>query len=419
VEKKRLISLDQLNDVYNPTLYQLLNLDLKYIDDNHIISEEIEFIKSSIISKRCTKEINDIEFNKIFFDFDIDFYKKNNNDLLNYLIINNITDEISKKFLKQHFYNFGRFERRIYNNKIKIIIVSDLFTDSGHASGGALACYYLAYLINNLKSNFYAKILTYSNSIIQNNFCNDLAIIGEINNNTILIYPDGSAGNPFSGKYVIRWMLQELGNFRPKDFFKFWSKDDFVYHWENLGNLKKIRILLTPYMNEKYKIDKETHFKREGSCYLIKKYKYNNDINNLDFHENESILIDNLPLDGIIKTFQTTKTFYCYDINSFHWLAALLCGCKSIVYPLKYTKEEWYSKTCFNYTKILYDKIAYGKKDIENTVEFTEDEIKTFVKCINDNTHNNLLNFLDDIYNIIINNKYENIPTVEDIYYNN
>jgi hypothetical protein len=139
----------------------------------------------------------------------------------------------------------------------------------------------------------------------------------------------------------------------------------------------------------------------------------------LDFHENESILIDNLPLDGIIKTFQTTKTFYCYDINSFHWLAALLCGCKSIVYPLKYTKEEWYSKTCFNYTKILYDKIAYGKKDIENTVEFTEDEIKTFVKCINDNTHNNLLNFLDDIYNIIINNKYENIPTVEDIYYNN
>jgi hypothetical protein len=56
---------------------------------------------------------------------------------------------------------------------------------------------------------------------------------------------------------------------------------------------------------------------------------------------------------------------------------------------------------------------------MENTVEFTEDEIKTFVKCINDNTHNNLLNFLDDIYNIIINNKYENIPTVEDIYYNN
>jgi hypothetical protein len=418
IVKKRFTSLDNLTYFYSPELYQSLNLDLKYIDNNHILHEEIEYIKSSIISRRCyTKQIDDIEFSEIFYDFDIDYYKNNNDDLLNYLKTNNINNEITNIFLKQHFYNFGRFERRLYNNKIKIIIVSDLFKDSGNASGGAIACYYLAYLINNLNLNFYAKMLTYSNSIIKNKFCNDLATIGEINNNSILIYPDGSAGNPFSGKYVIRWMLQELGNFRPKDFFKFWSKGDFVYHWENLSNVKNIKILVTPYMNEKFKIDKNSHFKREGSCYLIKKYKYNNNTSNLDFHENESILIDNLSTDEIMRIFQTKKNFYCYDINSYYWLAALLSGCKSIVYPLKYTKEEWYSKTCFNYTNILYDKIAYGKEDVKNTTDFTEYEIENFLKCVNENTNKNLLSFLDDIYNIIVNKNTEDIPTVEDIYY--
>ena len=63
-----------------------------------------------------------------------------------------------------------------------------------------------------------------------NIFCNDFASIDEINDNTIVIYPEIISGNPLNCKNIVRWILLELGIEMPSDHFRNWQINDLIYH---------------------------------------------------------------------------------------------------------------------------------------------------------------------------------------------
>ena len=58
-----------------------------------------------------------------------------------------------------------------------------------------------------------------------NNFYdNDLDL-----NNSVIIYCEGVLGNPLKGKYIIRWILSELGTNVPYENIYSWNKTDKIY----------------------------------------------------------------------------------------------------------------------------------------------------------------------------------------------
>jgi hypothetical protein len=345
-------------------------------------------------------------FNKMFFDFDCNFYK-----LTNDLEKLNFTDEQ----LKYHYYTVGRFENRKYNNKIKVIIVCDPFTEGNtqFATGGNIALFNLAYLINNhisFKDKIYCKVYNFDKVFTPNMFCNNYAIDNEVNDNTIVVYPDGNEYNPLGCKNIIRWILLEIGTtYRDKNFYKKWSPTDFVYHWQH--SKPNVKILNNTYINPIF-INHNNNV-RNSTCYLIKKRKF---INNIQYvHPYNSICIDNLPLINVVDIFNKCDYFYCYDIKTFLFIGSILCNCKPILIPYdNITKEEFIKESIFNDYKNINKFFAWGLNDIKS-INYDSNDINEMISYIKGLSASVDI-FLNDIYKYFNNQKYD-IPTVKDIYY--
>lgn len=85
--------------------------------------------------------------------------------------------------------------------------------------------HYLAKVINDLNNpKFKAKLFIYNNLKYDNIFCNDFATIDELDDNTIVIYPETITGNPLNCKNVVRWILLELGIEMPLDHYINWVR---------------------------------------------------------------------------------------------------------------------------------------------------------------------------------------------------
>jgi len=346
-------------------------------------------------------------FDKLYPDFDIKYYKSKYNDM------KNITDYEVKK----HYFIYGCHQKRLYNNKIKIIIVCDEWNDIDCriATGGNLALYNLGKLINEKTSqtNIYAKMYPFNRINKKNPYCNQFANDNEINDRTILLYPDGNEYNPLKSKYVIRWILLEIGTkYRDSYFYKKWDKTDFVYHWEKSLNNEKIKILNITNINPLFYNKKYT--KSIESCYLIKKRNLciNEKINYI--HPKYSILIDNLKTEEISEILNKSEYFYCYDLKSFLMIAGILCNTKVILIPDNRTKEEFINNSIFNNFIEISKFFAWGINDIQS-INYNDDDLIKIIKYI-ENLSSSVDIFLDDI-DSFFNNKTYNIPTVYNIYY--
>ncbi len=142
--------------------------------------------------------------------------------------------------------------------------------------GGTVVQYNLARILSNYKQN--VKIYSHSgekitNSIFSNFYNNDFPI----DDNCVVIYCEGTPGNPLNAKNVVRWMLSVLGQNVPYDYLNTWSKNELVYHFnseprfdnepEKIGIIYK---MLTPiYLNPNIK--KYNYEIREGFCYTLRK----------------------------------------------------------------------------------------------------------------------------------------------------
>ena len=339
-------------------------------------------------------------FFTIYNDFDIKFYKNK------YNLYGSDTD------IMYHYHTIGKYNRLLYNDMIKIVI----FTPKLYMNcGGHVILHYIAKMINDLKyKNIYAKLYCYDGSKYNNIFCNDFADINEINDNTVVIYPEIIKNNPLNAKNVIRWILLDLGIEMPTNHYINWSKNDIVYHWEP-SKLKNTKQLSIPYLDSKIKNCNNNN--RAKTCYLIKKASLiHKNINYM--HPNDSISLDNKNIDEIIDIFNNCKYFYCYDPNTFYMIIAPICGCITILYPLEeYTRLEYFKNRMTYKNGYIYDSgIAYGNIDSEivYALNTLNESLNNFNKLL-DIYINELILFLDDIYMYIKENK--KIQTINDVYY--
>jgi hypothetical protein len=361
---------------YGPK-YNVLFYDERYYRSINNVNELQKY--RSQFEKRyhiCNKE----SFYAYYKDFDYEYYKKTYHS----------TEDISEPDILLDYHLKGKYEKKLYNEKHLIVIYTPPFDIK---CGGIVVMHYLAQLINELHHpKFYAKLFMHNNLKYDNVFCNEFASMDDINDNTIVIYPETISGNPLGAKNVVRWILLELGIEMPIDHYKNWSSTDLVYHWEPISsNEPDFKQLTCPFFNNIFKHN-NTNIKFE-TCYLIKKAPiiHKNGIHYT--HPSDSINIENLSLAEISDIFNKCKYFYAYDPNTAYILYAAVCGCIPIIHEIEgINEEEYFSSKIYNFNNTIYNKgIVYGynlnkitdildNKLNENNEEYYKDLFKRYAE---------------------------------------
>jgi hypothetical protein len=258
------------------------------------------------------------------------------------------------------------------DRRIQIVIWTNHYFNWNE--GGTLVLFYLCKFINDLNHPiFYSKLyLPYEQQKIYP-FSNIYYVSDEheIDDNTIVIYPEDVRDNPLLCKNVIRWLLQST----IKLIFS-WKDTDLVYIWDRCQTEFKNKIekvLVIPYFNPIFK--KKNNNERTKTCYLIKKGYYLHDTLNF-FHPTDSILINSWDsLEYKSDIFNQCKYFYCYDPLCMYSIYAVICGCITILYPTKNkTKEEYFKEGYLERNNKIYNYgIAYGNSEEE--IKFATDTL--------------------------------------------
>jgi hypothetical protein len=290
------------------------------------------------------------------------------------------------------------------------------------SSGGITVHYYLGKIISGL--GFDIKMFTnrgqHNNSIF-NNFTSDENYNKE---DTIVIYCEGIQGNPLNAKYVVRWMLSELGKNVPCSHLNTWGKNELVYYFnsekrfetnkELIGKIYKMLTII--YINPLIKNYNNTS--RKGYCHTFRKSFYHKNLKYI--HPVDSLELNHSHVqEDYINIFNQKEIFICYDPLTFLAIIAAMCGCISVVIKedgkeqqldwLKTTAVAEYAKE--NNIDKLYG-IAYGLEEIKwakDTIHLAEEQ---WIKIHNFLKEKTIIPFLEDLKNI---EKLEN--TIQNNYY--
>jgi hypothetical protein len=402
------INHETINDVNN--VYLNNTFDSRVERDGSIIRKNNSFNDTVILYRKNSLPfyIDSTEtFYKLYVDFDLSYYK---NKYYNQTTLSDIK-------IMYDFHTIDEYKRRLYNDKIKIVIYTPSLYDK---CGGINALHRLTELINNLKHKFvYAKLYCYDGSKYVNKYCNDFANPFEINDNTIVIYPEIVKGNPLNAKYVLRWILLDLGIEMDKTHYLNWNQTDIVYHWEPNTTNNKIKQLSIPFLEKEFK--NYNSKKRTKTCFIVKKGPLIHGSSKIKYmHPTDSINIDNMSLIDIVKVFNESHTFYCYDPNTFYILSATVCGCISVIYPIENMSADSFYKnriTCID-DFTFNSGIAYGNSNDQllharNTLKDAPDNLNTLLSKY----ELTVSKFVEDIYELFTVGK--NLPTIRDIYYIN
>jgi hypothetical protein len=262
------------------------------------------------------------------------------------------------------------------------------------------------------------------NSIFSKFYNNDFPI----DDDAVVIYCEGTQGNPLNAKNVVRWLLSELGKNVPYDWVNGWGKNELVYYFnfetsfsnkeEMIG--KKYKLLTCIYVNPIIKNYNDPQ--RRGFCHTFRKCHWHKNLRHV--HPPDSVeLLGGIKLIECINIFNKHEIFVSYDPLTFLNIIAAMCGCVSVVKKVEGipTHAEWLKTTAvYQYLKEkkidkLYG-IAYGAsevqwaKDTMHLVSQQWDDILEYCKM------NTLMPFLKDI------TEFDNINaenTIEKIFFTN
>jgi len=302
---------------------------------------------------------------------------------------------------------------------MKNIIIYTHGHDFSFKDGGTV----VQYLLGNVLKEYGQNVKIYpssgiktNNSIFSDFYNNDFPI----DDNCVVIYCEGTQGNPLNAKNVVRWMLSKLGQNVPYNWLDTWERNELVYYFNSeekiknnqykLGNIFKMLnvIYIHPYATN-YNLNP-----RKGTCFTIRKAELTHGKMPDVVHPPGSFEItrEHTQL-NCIKIFNNHKFFISYDSLTFLSVISALCGCISIVKKVDgLTKQDWLNTTAAaDYLRItgetmLYG-IAYGADEVNNAidtinlakeqwnriVQFSKDTyIKSFINDINnwDNNFNTI-----------------------------
>jgi hypothetical protein len=240
----------------------------------------------------------------------------------------------------------------------------------------------------------------------------------------IVIYCEGTVGNPLCARYSIRWMLSELGKNVPYEYVYSWDKQELVYYFNTENRIensmlslkgtvyKLLPLLIIPSMFK----NKNYSRVKNSTCFTIR--KGNHMRKQIDFiHNKNSFEIKGQTHIEMLEIFNQYEKFVCYDPATFIMVMAALCGCISIVVPMpNISKIEWLKTTAaYRYLSNKnidgYYGIAYGIEDIKwakSTIHLVEEQWKDIINYNNTfyETFIEDLNHLDDgtLQNTVENN---------------
>ena len=95
--------------------------------------------------------------------------------------------------------------------------------------GGTVVQYYLAQILEEYGQNvriYPCSGIKTNNSLFSKFYDNDFPI----DDNCVVIYCEGTEGNPLNAKNVVRWMLSKLGQNVPYENVHTWGKNELVYY---------------------------------------------------------------------------------------------------------------------------------------------------------------------------------------------
>jgi len=283
-------------------------------------------------------------------------------------------------------------------NKTIVLYPHTIYSDR---DGGINVHYYLASLLKSRNIN----VKMFNNHDSSNEIFSDFTNTIDIDN-TIVIYCEGIVGNPLNAKYVVRWMLSELGKNVPHSYLSSWDKNELVYYFlsekkikdspEKYGSIYKF--LTTIYLKPNTFINYNQT--RSGYCHVYKKKFYHK--NGIQImHPPDSVELAHFSnYEELVAFFNRFEYFVCYDPCSFLVCIAALCGCIPILHKVDgVSKEQWFTgkgdiNSCFyeyylvnEYTN--FPGIAYGSEDIEytrSTLNLFPDYFNNIIKWINNQT---------------------------------
>lgn len=291
----------------------------------------------------------------------------------------------------------------MYTKKqLNFIIATPGFVPS---SGGIIALHNLAKTIHEF--NIPCKMFDFSGHKLSNEIFDLYATESDINDSTVVVYPEMVSGNPLNAKHVVRWILCELGVHCSADIYLTWGKNDFVYHYSTFDSNKNVNcynllspLCISPELQNQGKV-------RDGYCHIIRKaHKFHQSLEYI--HPDDSLLIaDAIPQEILIHIFNTKKYLISYDPYSYISTMAALCGCISIIVPLKDTsRRKWLESLSTSAILEQYGEedlkgIAYGLTEVEYAsstlldvkrqqnifVEYGKNSVKKFI--------NDLIDFID------------------------
>jgi hypothetical protein len=301
-------------------------------------------------------------------------------------------------------YDFLNNDNISKNKSILVYIHTNGFDES---DGGTVVQYYLAKLLDEMgqQVRLFSK-LKKTNSVFNNFYDNDLDL-----DNTIVIYCEGIRGNPLKAKYVVRWMLSELGKNVPLHYLRKWGKNELIYYFNSEIKISKnkdkigtiYKYLTTLYVNPSIK---NFNNDKSGYCFTLRKSHFHKKITNI--HPTKSFEIPyKIKQNEIINVFNKYKYFISYDPLTFLTIIATSCGCVSIVYPIdKINKISWLQTTAMieyfdSINKYELYGVAYGNSPEE--IKFAEDTIHLATEQWNNilayYKNNHIINFIKDINN--------------------
>jgi len=195
--------------------------------------------------------------------------------------------------------------------------------------------------------------------------------------NSLVIYCEGTHGNPLNAPHVVRWMLSPLGTNVTLERGASFGKKELVYYFNSeLKFMKKPELIGKIYKNLGLlcinSVVKNNQIERnEKWCFTIRKsYIHKSPIKYIHPEDAAEITRGNTQ-STYVQIFNQYTFFISYDPLTFLTIIAALCGCISIVHPIEgIGKKEWVKMTALNeyleYKNLDYFYgVAYGMEDIE------------------------------------------------------
>ena len=300
---------------------------------------------------------------------------------------------------------------------MKNIIIYTHMPEFSFKDGGTVVQYLLGKVLKEYGQN--VKIYPSSGKITENSIFSDFYNNNfPIDDNCVVVYCEGTQGNPLNAKNVVRWMVSKLGQNVPYDWVNTWGKNELVYYFnseekiknniDKLGNLFKMLNVL--YIHP-YAVNSNPS-PRKGTCFTIRKsIETHNGKKCISVHPPNALEITrNHTQLECINIYNQHKYFISYDSLTFLSVISALCGCISIVIKVDgLDKNGWLNTTAAaDYLKItgepmLYG-IAYGADDIENaknTLHMAKEQWNRITQFSKDKY---ITKFIEDI------NNFENMP---------